>query len=111
MRVKPPRRMKWRVDLSSVPSGIDTPLNPPESQSSYHDSKHRSTSHFASTQRPRLFQETTSSIPGDDSAKSSGDREHSGDDHSSEELIIDEEPLVRASADSFQPHNLGSFEA
>lgn len=109
MRVKPPRRMKWRVDLSSVPSGIVTPLHP-ESQSSYHESKHRSTSHFASTQRARLFQESTSSDPGNDSAKSSGDRVQSRDDRSSEELIIDEESLLRVSADSFQPHNLGSFE-
>jgi hypothetical protein len=95
--------VKWRVDLSSLPSGLENPLAAAslEPESSFRDSSRmRSASHFASTQRPRLVQETTSSIPGDASAKSSGERP-SHDHSSEEELIIHEEVLGRGSLDSF----------
>jgi hypothetical protein len=107
MRVKPPQHIKWRVDLSSVPSGLDNPATLETDQSSFRDSaKIRSGSHFASTQRPQLFQESTSSIPGDESAKSSEQR-RSQDHSSDEELIIHEEVLGSASLDSFLTPRLG----
>lgn len=96
MRVKPPRRKEWRIDLSSAPIGLLTPINPSlteqlTTQISNQDPAVYSTSTRSTSFKRNLPRQQSSSTNEDESLKSSENINISNDDHSSEDYIIHED--------------------